>query len=468
MMKDRIIAAISRLAAIEQPAAIELPAGAARPAADGQNHVSGKIAVSDWRLVSTKIERRERYFVGKGTEQVRAIDDLAYSLTLYVDSETEGKKTRGEATVNLQPSLSEPELDAKVRQAALAASKSRNPWFELPGPSPAKTVISPSGFESLGWDRAMDESARALFAPESAEKGGPRLNALELFLSREEKEFANSRGQGFRALRWRGYSEFVVDCPAAGGPVELFDDIEFSEPDPGRLAEATGSRLEEVRDRAKAVPLPALGGIPVILRGKEAEEVFGWFFGNAATTMVFTKASTFSVGANVQADEGGNVAEPLDIWAEPFIPGLVASGAFDAEGFPLERTPVIEKGVCKNLVGSVRHADWLGLPRKGSFSLFSVSPGASSLDQLRAGPYLEPLMFSDFRLDNVTGDFGAEIRLAYWFDGEKRIPVTGGSISGSVSEFKSTMRRSSELALGSRSRCPTALRIEGLRVTAGE
>jgi predicted Zn-dependent protease len=450
MMKDRIIAAIARLADV------------------GRNAVSGGIAVSDWRLVSTKIERRERYFVGRGTEQARAIDDLAYSLTLYVDSETDGKKTRGEATMNIQPSLSEAELDTKVRQAVLAASKSRNPWFELPGPAPARTAIRPSGFESLGWDKAMDESARALFAPEPVQPGGSRINALELFLSREEKEFANSRGQSFRTLRWRGYSEFVVDCPAAGGPVELFDDIEFSEPDPARLAAATGTRLEEVRDRAKAIPLPALAGIPVILRGKEAEEVFAWFFGNAMTTMVFTKASTFSVGANVQAAEGGKVAEPLDIWAEPFIPGLVASGAFDAEGFPLERTPVIEKGVCRNLVGSVRHADWLGLPRKGAFSLFSVSPGASSLDQLRSGPYLEPLMFSDFRLDNVTGDFGAEIRLASWFDGKKRVPVTGGSISGSVSEFKSTMRRSSELALGSRSRCPTALRIEGLRVTSGE
>ena len=456
MMKDRIIAAISRLAAIE------------RLAATGRNNASGRIAASDWRLVSTKMERRERYFVGRGTEQTRAIDDLAYSLTLYVDSETGGKKTRGEATVNLQPSLSDAELDAKIRQAALAASKSRNPWFELPGPAPAMISIPRSGFDGLEWGRAMDGSARALFASEPEAGGGARINALELFLSREEKEFANSRGQSFRSLRWRGYSEFVVDCPAPAGPVELFDDIEFSEPDPERLSAATGTRLREVGDRARAIPLPALSGIPVLLRGKEAEEVFAWFFGNATTTMVFTKASTFSVGKNVQADGDGEVAEALDIWAEPFMAGLAASGAFDADGFPLERTPVIEQGICRNLVGSVRHADWLGLPRRGVFSLFSVSPGASSLAQLRSCPHLEPVMFSDFRLDNVTGDFGAEIRLAYWFDGKKRIPVTGGSISGSVSEFKSTMLRSSELALGTRSRCPTAVLLEGLRLTAGE
>jgi PmbA protein len=77
-------------------------------------------------------------------------------------------------------------------------------------------------------------------------------------------------------------------------------------------------------------------------------------------------------------------------------------------------------------------------------------------------------MFSDFRLDGVTGDFGAEIRLAYWFDGEKKIPVTGGSISGSVQEFKATMHRSSERSLGARSLCPTAVLLAGLRVTGVE
>lgn len=449
MMKDKILAALERL---------------------GKN---GGPAVADWRLVSSTSSRRERYFVGKKIEQTRLVEDGQHILTLYVDGDAEGRKTRGEATVTLQPSLSEAELDAKLRKAAFAASKSKNPWFELPGPAPAKAALPNSGFEKLGEKAAMDGSAAALFEPEAAGSegaaaaAGARINSLELFLSREDREFLNSKGQSFSGRRWRGYSEFVVDCPSEAGPVELFDDVEFSEPDPRRLAAATGTRLAEVLDRAKATPMPALSGIPVIMRGKEAEEIFGWFFGNASTTMVFTKASTFSVGTKIQeGEEGVPAVEPLDLWAEPFIEGLVASGAFDPDGFPLERSPVIERGVCVNLVGSVRHADWLGLPRKGAFSLFSVSPGATSLAQMRAKPHLEPVMFSDFRLDGVTGDFGAELRLAYWFDGTRRIPVTGGSISGSVSEFKSTMLRSSELALGARSLCPTAILLRGLSVTS--
>jgi len=76
-------------------------------------------------------------------------------------------------------------------------------------------------------------------------------------------------------------------------------------------------------------------------------------------------------------------------------------------------------------------------------------------------------MFSDFRLDTVTGSFGAEIRLAYYFDGKTRIPVTGGSISGSVAELRASMVRSRERSLGTRSLCPSAVLLKGVSIGGG-
>ncbi|MDD3981039.1 MAG: metallopeptidase TldD-related protein, partial [Spirochaetales bacterium] len=131
----------------------------------------------------------------------------------------------------------------------------------------------------------------------------------------------------------------------------------------------------------------------------------------------------------------------------------------------LEPTQVVEKGILKCLTGGIRYADWLGQPRKGSFSLFSVSEGSLSMGELRSRPHLELVKFSDFRLETSTGDFGGEIRLGYWFDGEKRIPVTGGSISGSVAELRSAMVRSRERGLGSRSLCPVAVKLAGVSIT---
>ena len=428
--------------------------------------------IADWKLVESVTTREEHYFVREKTEQARFLDETLYSLTIYVDAQADGKKVRGEATVSIQPSLTRDEVAEKVRVATYAASKSRNPRFELPGKAPARVHVPVSGFEAVAPARRASAARSALYAPESepAVSGGSdrpsgRINCLELFISRTERSFLNSKGLEFKAVKWRGYSEFVVDAQSKSGPVELFDDIEFSEPDTARLEDSTRSRLMEVRDRAVAIPMPNISSIPVILSGKEAEQVFSWFFGNSSTQAVFTKASPFKVGTNVQQSaEGGEVADPFDMWAEPVLPGLPASGAYDHEGFPLERTAIIEKGVLKTLVGSIRHAQWLHVPEKGSFSLFSVSPGSLSVAEMRSKPHLEPVMFSDFRLDPVTGDFGAEIRLAYWFDGNKRIPVTGGSISGAASTFRSTMRRSAECAPATQSICPVAVLLTGIAI----
>jgi predicted Zn-dependent protease len=208
--------------------------------------------------------------------------------------------------------------------------------------------------------------------------------------------------------------------------------------------------------------MPALSNLPLILRGKEAEQIFAWFFENARTEAIYSKASMFEIGATVQ---GEGAIEPLELWAEPIIPGLPASSNFDDDGFPLTRMLVIEGGILKTLIGSIRHADWLGVPRNGAFKLFSVPGGSMSIEEFRAQPYLEPVMFSDFRLDPVTGDFGAEVRLAYYFDGTALIPVTGGSVSGSLRGMRTTMRRSRETAIVTRSSCPIAVRLEGALIS---
>jgi len=447
-----------------------------------------------------------------------------------VDSSEAPRRFRGEATITIFPSFSLEECVAKIRQAVFAASKSHNPWFSLPAPSPLSVQVPISGFEALSFEDRVKSIRSALYSPfehmnqpkampivdslAMPKNANPRINSLELFISKEQRRLLNSQGIDYSRTIWRGYSEFVVeaDSPAdiasnsptdssadspsnnpadspsnslsknladgsagssADNPystVELFDDIEFSEPDPARLAQSIGNRLIQVSDRALAKPMPKLSGIALILRGKEAEEIFSWFFENSRTEAIYSKASPFRPGANVQGGNenieaehkgDGAIIEPLDLWAEPVISGLPASAAFDSDGFPLERTLVIENGILKTLIGSVRHADWLGVPRKGAFLLFSVPGGSMSLEEIHSEPYLEPVMFSDFRLDSMTGDFGAEVRLAYYFDGKNVTPVTGGSISGSMSTMRATMRRSKETTTMSRSVCPIAVMLQG-------
>ena len=64
---------------------------------------------------------------------------------------------------------------------------------------------------------------------------------------------------------------------------------------------------------------------------------------------------------------------------------------------------------------------------------------------METGKYLHVVNFSDFQMDAMSGRFGGEFRLAFYSDGEKVIPLTGGSISGSIMELAGNMKLSSEM-----------------------
>ena len=59
-------------------------------------------------------------------------------------------------------------------------------------------------------------------------------------------------------------------------------------------------------------------------------------------------------------------------------------------------------------------------------------------------PYLECLYFSSFQMDSFTGYYGGEVRLGIYFDGNKKIPVSGFSISGNIYEDINKMKFSKE------------------------
>ena len=88
-----------------------------------------------------------------------------------------------------------------------------------------------------------------------------------------------------------------------------------------------------------------------------------------------------------------------------------------------------------------------------------------SEEELRSGQYLEVVEFSDFQVDAMTGEIFGEIRLAYWHDGEKTVPVSGGSISGSMSDFVGNLYMSRESALYNSMRIPALTRLAGVTVT---
>ena len=86
---------------------------------------------------------------------------------------------------------------------------------------------------------------------------------------------------------------------------------------------------------------------------------------------------------------------------------------------------------------------------------------------MKKEPYLQVVNFSDFQMDDFTGHFGGEIRLAFLFDGEKVTPVTGGSINGSIIDSQSSMLLSKEMQVEDGYEGPLAVCFDNIPV-AGE
>jgi len=239
-------------------------------------------AIADWRLVERNIQRQERYYIVDRAEQARSIDEVVYSLTVYVDSIDDvshpsaygnentpdeasansapssekvdsseaPRRFRGEATITIFPSFSLEDCVAKIRQAVSAASKSRNPWFSLPAPSPLSVQIPTSGFEALSFEDRVKSIRSALYSPfehmnqpkavpivdslAMPKNVNPRINSLELFISKEQRRLLNSQGIDYSRTIWRGYSEFVVeaDSPAdiaSNSPADSSADTSFKQ-----------------------------------------------------------------------------------------------------------------------------------------------------------------------------------------------------------------------------------------------
>ena len=110
-------------------------------------------------------------------------------------------------------------------------------------------------------------------------------------------------------------------------------------------------------------------------------------------------------------------------------------------------------------------SQYLGLEDTFQTSNVVVSGGTKSEAELRSGKYLEIVEFSDFQVDSINGDIFGEIRLAYWHDGEKTVPVTGGSVSGDLKEALKDMYMSVNTRQYGSYVIPSVTRLEKVTVT---
>lgn len=430
-----------------------------------RNAIRDHGGIDDYRITETVKSGAEWYFVGRELDTARSVETRIHSLTVYVDgTDADGAKTRGAYSTTIPPTAAGGEVSAAVARAARAASGMRNPWYPVPGPGRPAGTLARSRFEGKPLPESLDALRASVYAREAGRSA--KINSLELYLARKEARVVNSRGLDVSWNWFSGYAEFIVNAAAPGREeVELFGDIEFSEPDHDRIAGAVGTLLRQAEDRLAAVPTPPADGLPVLFRGEEAAKIYGYWFEQAKALAAYEKTAAFSLGDDLCAGAGAGGGDLVELVAVPELAGNAWSRPYDADGVALEPVRCVQGGLLSALVGPLKYTAYLDLPATGDLPLFELGAGTAGLAELEAAPHLEASSFSDFFVDETTGDFGGELRLGYLVRDGERLPVRGGSVTGNLAENRGLVRLSRELGLHSSCRGPAACLVPKASIT---
>ena len=418
-----------------------------------------RCGISLWRINERVDETTELFFVKKQLDTRRTKDVRKYEVTVFRDVEAKdgGKPGRGFTSIPVLPSMDGRQLEEELKGAYYAAQFAANPYFDLPDPVQAPMVEEAGELAQAPLARSAGKMARALFGPDVHEDAF--VNSAELFVWRVRRRILSSEGTDVSFVNSGVDGEFVVQCKEPED-VEIHNQFEYDALDEEALSAKVAEALTFVRARARAKKVLKSGKYDLILSGNAVMEVLSYYRDRSAAGMVYPKYSTWKPGDDVQEEAAG---ERLALTLRAFHP-------YSPEGIPTgEDLPLLEDGKLLAWHGPNRLCRYLGVKPTGNYQKIACGNGTVPFEELKKGPCLWAVTFSDFQMDAMSGHFGGEIRLAYLIETDGTVtPVTGGSVNGSILEAQKDLTFSADRYLTAWYDGPYAVRLSGVSVAGTE
>ena len=393
-----------------------------------------KCNVKTFFVRETSSKSVELFFIKKKLDMRRMKDDDAAEITVYKDMEEDGKKLRGSATVNINSTMSDSEIEDKIKSAEYAASFVKNPFYEFAKPVKAEKRIQESDLNGYELSEIADKFVEALYSQDNDEKAF--INSFELFVNENDVHMANSEGADVAYVKRSVSGEFVAQCKEPQD-VETYKGFKYDSLAISDLKDLVKTTLKMTTDRATATKMPKAGNYDIVLSGQYLAEVFDYYTDRAHVAYVYPGYSDFKVGDNIQGS---------DIKGDKVNIKLAVSVPFDAEAIEMKERELVSDGVLKTYQGGQRFSYYLGVEPVGTYGKVIIPAGKVSMDDMLKKECLYVVNFSDFQMDSLDGHFAGEIRLAYYYDGKGNVEcVTGGSINGSIFDAQKELIFSSEL-----------------------
>ena len=411
-------------------------------------------AADGWEVTETVTRGWEFYYIRHRLDQNRAKQVTHIRVKVYRRSED--GKFLGSAAAEIQPTAARPEVEEQIAGLCRNAGYVRNPAYTLNRPD-GETVPETEAVDVAAISRDFIETMQALPETESED-----LNSFEIFVSEVRRRFLNSEGVDVVSVYPSSMLEAVVNARRDGHEIELYRMYHSGSCDRTQLTRDLSETMRYGRDKLTASPTPALGRADVVFSTDAACEIYDWFISRMSAGYQVRGISDWKKGQPIADEFRG---DRVTVRALRTLPNSSGNAAYDEEGARIRDLTLIDGGVACDSCGSRQFSQYLGLENAFIGKNFAVSGGSVDAESLRTGSFLEVVEFSDFQVSPFNGDLAGEIRLAYWHDGDRVTPVSGGSVSGTMSELVKTMRFSREQRQYDTMLIPAVTRLSGVSVT---
>lgn len=415
--------------------------------------LKGNPKVSDWKIIESGTDSYEMFFVLDKLETVRKADTVRTDVEIYVDHD--GK--RGRSSISVSPAVTDEELETLVEGAIEKASLLGDPPYSIPENEKGEFVVESNlnGREKCDIAAEIANIVRDVKVSENC-----AVNALEIFVTDRETHIVNSRGIDKTQRR---SSAMIEAIPTYNGEKRASSFTKRSTlqswtPMP------SGRRFARVsRTLWRGISRKARNQARLSRDSERRRNSFSFRYDCRKMDMAgeYMHSTPYEIGDKLQSDPKG---DKLDITLTGVIKGSPNSSYFDADGSSLVPVKVVENGVIKAFSGSSRFAQYLGKKPTGALPCIKVEPGTTKISEMTAKPYLECVYLSGIQVEVENDYIGGEIRLAYYFDGEKKLPVTGIFMSGKLSDVLNTVVLSEETVVYERYFGPRKLLVSGMDI----
>ncbi len=412
--------------------------------------------VHAWELSDVQNRGWEFYFIRHALDQNRAKNVEHIQIKVY--QLIEDGKFMGSASAELPPTATLEEARKLISDLAYRATLVKNRPYPLNPPRPGQPMTDASDTAAIAED--FIRTMRAL--PETENED---VNSYEIFVSDKIRRFLNSEGVDITERYPDSMIEVVVNARRDGHEIELYRNFTSGSCDSEALKRDLGKAMAYGRDRLITRPTPNLEKADVLFSGSDACSIYEYFVDRCNAAMIIRKLSDWTLGQPIAEDIRG---DKVNVYARRTLPNSSRNRGFDAEGAPIRDAALLEESVPREILGGRMFSSYMGLENSFSPTNIEVSGGTKTEEELRRGPYLEAVEFSDFQVDAMTGDIFGEIRLGYWHDGETVTPVSGGSVSGSMLDFVKELYMSREQAQYDSMRIPALTLLKNVTVTGAE